>query len=132
MVNSDNWNRYFSWTVWHMERQTFWKHFTLAQYKDKNQMFQIKQKNTIQYIIWLQDGMREKLAAMSAQQLVKEDLDGGQEDSNHQSTSSSVSKIELKREDTNGLPRKVRKQTSVDSGNEASSEDSNDSKGNAL
>lgn len=44
-------------------------------------------------------------------------------------TQSGVIKLEPKGDEEKGGPRKVRKQTSVDSGNEASSEDSNDSKG---
>lgn len=56
---------------------------------------------TLQYS--MQEGMKEKLAAQAAD-IKEEESD----------------------EKRNG-PRKMRKQTSVDSGNEASSEDSNDS-----
>lgn len=51
----------------------------------------------------IQEGMKEKLAAQAAD--IKED----------------------EGDEKRGGPRKVRKQASVDSGNEASSEDSNDS-----
>lgn len=43
-----------------------------------------------------------------------------------------LNKSESKGDEEKGAPRKVRKQTSVDSGNEASSEDSNDSKGSCC
>lgn len=89
----------------------------------------------------LLEGMKEKLAAAKNAELVqiKEEPETVHEDSTNQSSASGSgggvnNKLDVKKEDGSengngsGVPRKVRKQTSVDSGNEASSEDSNDSK----
>lgn len=85
--------------------------------------------------------MQEKLAAAKNAELVqiKDEPETVHEDSTNQSSASGsgggVNKSDIKKEDGSesgngsGVPRKIRKQTSVDSGNEASSEDSNDSKG---
>lgn len=64
--------------------------------------------------------MQEKLAAAAAKSAAVDEeqvKDDAEEPTNG------------KAENGAAAPRKVRKQTSVDSGNEASSEDSNDSKG---
>ncbi|XP_075224791.1 histone-lysine N-methyltransferase E(z) isoform X2 [Lycorma delicatula] len=91
----------------------------------------------------LLEGMKEKLAA--DKKVEEEAAAQSQEDSLNQNESNAVtikteikedSSIEIEKTSTgennnsqrSGGPRKVRKQTSVDSGNEASSEDSNDSK----
>lgn len=62
-----------------------------------------KTSNYVFVLFPIQEGMKEKLAAQAAD--IKDD----------------------EGDDKRGGPRKVRKQASVDSGNEASSEDSNDS-----
>ncbi|XP_014248351.1 histone-lysine N-methyltransferase E(z) isoform X1 [Cimex lectularius] len=71
------------------------------------------------------DGVKEKLAEISAAAAANKD-----ENQDEPSCSSVSSNKDLKNEpqDDDKPPGKVRKQTSVDSGNEASSEDSNDSK----
>ncbi|KAL1129383.1 hypothetical protein AAG570_013910 [Ranatra chinensis] len=70
------------------------------------------------------EGMKEKVAAMSAATSIKEEVDRSQDESTSDGKGNGTT---LEKTAPTG-PRKVRKQTSVDSGNEASSEDSNDSK----
>lgn len=70
------------------------------------------------------EGVKEKLAEKSREEAAEMEAKM-EEDS---ATQSGVIKLEPKGDEEKGGPRKVRKQTSVDSGNEASSEDSNDSK----
>lgn len=71
--------------------------------------------------LFLQEGVQEKLAAAAKSAAAAENT--GEEPECEQNGSGDG-------KGEGSAPRKVRKQTSVDSGNEASSEDSNDSKGN--
>lgn len=72
-------------------------------------------------LLIFQEGVQEKLAAAAKSAAAAENT--GEEPECEQNGSGDG-------KGEGSAPRKVRKQTSVDSGNEASSEDSNDSKGN--